>query len=97
MGFKLLSDANNDKKFKIKPHNLNNYLRLDCAAFKALNLLPERSDQQTFKSQSLYGLLNKCATNQGQRLLMQWIKQPLVDLNKLGNLFSIMCLNEMKI
>jgi DNA mismatch repair protein MSH2 len=78
---KLLSDSSNDNNFHIKTHNLNHYLKLDCSAFKALNLLPEQSSS---KNQSLYGLLNRCSTNQGQRLLMQWIKQPLIDINKLG-------------
>ena len=81
---KLLSDSGNDKKFKIKSHNLHSYLKLDSSSFKALNLLPDRLEQSALKTHSIYGLLNQCCTSQGQRLLMQWIKQPLVDINKLG-------------
>ncbi len=66
---------------------MNNYLKLDSGAFRSLNLLPTyRGDQiqsSNNKSHSVYGVLNKCCTSQGARLLTQWIKQPLVDINKI--------------
>lgn len=33
---------------------------------------------------SLFGLLNRCKTAQGQRLLGMWLKQPLVNLHEIG-------------
>ena len=33
---------------------------------------------------SLFGLLNKCKTGQGTRLLAMWLKQPLVNLHQIG-------------
>jgi len=80
----LLGDSNNEKKFKIKSYNLNNYLKLDSGAFNSLNLLPNKaSTSNNIKNHSVYGVLNKCVTTQGQRLLTQWIKQPLVDIHKI--------------
>lgn len=80
----LMGDPNNEQKFKLKSYNLNNYLKLDSGAFNSLNLLPSRaSGTNSIKNHSLYGVLNKCVTNQGQRLLTQWIKQPLVDIHRI--------------
>ena len=39
---------------------------------------------------SLSGLLNVCKTSQGQRLLGQWVKQPLVDQHKIGKAISLL-------
>ena len=44
---------------------------------KALNICPQAQDGN--RNVSLYSLLNKCKTAIGSRLLMRWLKQPLVD------------------
>ena len=77
-----MSDPSNEDNFKVKAYNLSSYLKLDSGAFGSLNLLP--GPNTTNKTHSVYGVLNKCCTIQGQRLLTQWIKQPLIDIVKIG-------------
>lgn len=64
--------------YKLNLFDLSQYMKFDKAAMEALNLFPQASDSD--KNMSLYGLLNKGRTSSGARLLMQWVKQPLLEL-----------------
>ena len=56
-------------------------MRLDAAAARALSLEAVPGED---KSMNLIGLLNKCHTPQGKRLLSQWVRQPLMDPHRIG-------------
>lgn len=82
----LLSDPSLQGQFKIHRHDLSQYMKLDASAVKALNLMPSPTELGGNKNMSLYGLLNRCKTAQGQRLLARWLKQPLVNLHEICEL-----------
>ncbi|QDS71889.1 MutS-like protein [Venturia effusa] len=73
----VMSDASNFGQYQLYQHDLSQYMKLDAAALKALNLMPGPRDGS--KTMSLYGLLNHCKTPVGSRLLAQWLKQPLMS------------------
>lgn len=73
----VLHDPSNFGQFRLYQHDLAQYMKLDAAALKALNLVPGPRDGA--KTMSLYGLLNHCKTTSGSRLLSQWLKQPLMS------------------
>lgn len=77
----LLHDESNFGQFRIRTHDLSQYLRLDNSALRALNVFPDAA--QTGKNMSVYGLCNHCRTPQGQRLLGQWLKQPLINVHEI--------------
>ncbi|KAJ2558290.1 MSH2 protein [Coemansia sp. RSA 1933] len=73
----LLADESNFGSFSIGTHSLARFMKLDASAVQALNLVPSAQDGAS-KTMNLLGLLNHCKTAQGQRLLAQWLKQPLL-------------------
>jgi DNA mismatch repair protein MSH2 len=74
----VMSDSSNFGQYQLYQHDLSQYMKLDAAALKALNLMPGPRDGT--KTMSLYGLLNNCKTPTGSRLLAQWLKQPLMNV-----------------
>lgn len=80
----LLSDLSLHGQFRLHRHDLSQYMKLDASALKALNLMPNPNELGGNKNMSLYGLLNRCRTSQGQRLLGRWLKQPMVNLHEIS-------------
>ncbi|KAK4226632.1 putative DNA mismatch repair protein msh-2 [Podospora fimiseda] len=77
----VMHDASNFGQYRLYQHDLAQFMKLDAAALKALNLMPGARDGS--KTMSLYGLLNHCKTPLGSRLLAQWLKQPLMDRDEI--------------
>ena len=80
----LLSNSSNFNQFDLVTFDLSQFMKLDSAAVLALNLFPSPADAGN-KLRCLMGVLNYCKTAPGQRLLAQWLKQPLMDIAKIGN------------
>ncbi|KII91117.1 hypothetical protein PLICRDRAFT_51307 [Plicaturopsis crispa FD-325 SS-3] len=80
----LLADPSNHGVYTIRTHDLSQYMKLDASALRALNLTEAPGNAGvTNRSTTLLGLLNKCKTAQGTRLLGTWLKQPLVNLHEI--------------
>uniref|UniRef100_A0A1I8F207 DNA_MISMATCH_REPAIR_2 domain-containing protein n=1 Tax=Macrostomum lignano TaxID=282301 RepID=A0A1I8F207_9PLAT len=65
-------------RYQVERWRPGHFVQLDGAALRALHLLP--TEPETPRSHSLFGLLNRCRTPPGSRLLAQWIRQPLLDV-----------------
>uniref|UniRef100_A0A1S4KUQ0 DNA mismatch repair protein MutS core domain-containing protein n=2 Tax=Ixodes scapularis TaxID=6945 RepID=A0A1S4KUQ0_IXOSC len=78
----LTSDSENFGRFRMSTFDFSQYMRINSAAIRALGVLPGSDDQKA--DLSLLKVLNRCRTPGGQRLLAQWLKQPLTDVRKIG-------------
>ncbi|KAJ7598643.1 DNA mismatch repair protein [Mycena floridula] len=80
----LLSDPSNHGVYTLRTHDLSQFMKLDASALRALNLTETPGNGGvTTRNTTLLGLLNKCKTAQGTRLLGTWLKQPLVNLHEI--------------
>ncbi|CEP00431.1 DNA mismatch repair proteins mutS family domain-containing protein [Plasmodiophora brassicae] len=76
---KLLSNEHVHGRCSLTSLELHQFMKpLDNNAARSLNVFPSVSDSNTLSS--LYGILNKCKTHAGSRLLHQWIRQPLLSV-----------------
>ncbi|XP_037495718.1 DNA mismatch repair protein MSH5 [Jatropha curcas] len=70
--------------------SLNKFLKLDAAAHEALQIFQidkHPSHMGIGRSKegfSVFGMMNKCATPMGQRLLKNWFLRPILDLERLN-------------
>ncbi|HEW91795.1 MAG TPA: DNA mismatch repair protein MutS [Thermotogaceae bacterium] len=65
-----------------KPVKISNkdYMSIDLPTIENIDLIPIKGKE---KSKTLFGILDKCITSMGSRLLKNWIVTPLLDLNKI--------------
>lgn len=75
-------------QYTLNTFDFSQYVRLDSAAAAALHLTSYGAESMMIASsgmankgapRTISALLNKCRTSGGQRLLSQWIKQPLTN------------------
>ena len=78
---RVLQDPTNFGQYQLYQHDLTQFMKLDAAALRALNLMPGPRDGA--KTMSVYGVLNHCKTPVGSRLLAQWLKQPLMSKDEI--------------
>ncbi|VVC24381.1 Hypothetical protein CINCED_3A020689 [Cinara cedri] len=83
----LSSDSDNLNQFTVENLGYNKFVHLDSAGVQALNLFSNTGTMS--KHDSLLGIFDKCRTPHGHRLLVQWIRQPLRDLNEINERLDI--------
>lgn len=82
---KLALDETQHGKYNLVHYHLSQYMRLDSTACRALNIFETNVES----GGSLYSCLNQCKTNQGSRLLHQWMRQPLVSMSAIHDRLDV--------
>lgn len=96
---KLLDDESHIGAYTMIQYDLSHYMKLDTSAVKALNLTPgpldgtflhsprEQEHESLRPSQQMQNSTRYPTSNSflGSRMLGQWIKQPLMDIDEIGS------------
>jgi DNA mismatch repair protein MSH2 len=80
---RLMDIEDNMGKYELRLGSLSKYMRIDSAAAEAVNLLPKPDHPSQFGS--IFGVLNRCKTKMGSRLLERWLRQPLLDTEEINS------------
>mmetsp|Transcript_27388 Transcript_27388/g.63929 ORF Transcript_27388/g.63929 Transcript_27388/m.63929 type:complete len:782 (+) Transcript_27388:48-2393(+) len=81
----LLAEPSNFGSCTLGVYPLSSVMRLDKAAFSALNLLPRPDETNLRSNTTLLGFLNRCRSTIGTRLLRQWLTQPLTSAEQVSS------------
>lgn len=79
----LYSKSEYHGEFSLLFYKMNDYVRLDVAAMKALSILPQNSGSTSmnlnYEVSSILEIVDCSKTSVGKRLIKRWIKQPIRD------------------
>lgn len=82
-----LPSALTQEFYDVQMGHLTSHMQLDRIAAESIHLLPPPNNSLNAKfgttpsdKSCIYGILNKCKTKMGSRLLETWLRQPLVNL-----------------
>lgn len=78
----LTSSAEHLGSFRMTTFDFGQFVKLNRAAIQALAVLPDGVSKSS-NEPSLLRVLNRCRTVGGQRMLSQWLRQPLCDLDRI--------------
>ncbi|KAK6041269.1 MutS domain V protein [Cooperia oncophora] len=71
-------------KFTLSTYRTSGFMHIDAGAVRALELFALNYHQDAKGTAgTVYGLLNKCRTAPGQRLLREWLARPLCELRQI--------------
>lgn len=71
-------------KFTLSAYRTSGFMHIDAGAVRALELFALNYHQDARGTTgTVFGLLNKCRTAPGQRLLREWLARPLCDLRQI--------------
>lgn len=86
------SDESYWGRFHIRNLDLKRFVQMDSSAITAFNILPSADvspNSAAYKYQSLLGVLDRCRTPQGHRLMAQWVVQPLRNTDIINDRHNI--------
>lgn len=84
----LSEQCSNFGKFRLESLVFDRHLRLDSAAVKSLEVF-DCGFLSHNNANTLYGLLNKCRTMAGKKLLNEWLRMPLLDVNQINERLDV--------